>query len=196
MVKVGVSVPARQAQDALRYFDYVETFDRPIEGQAYHSNCGETRLDGRFIYVVRHLDCLTDIAINSGMVVWENPNGWSFEQVSNALRGRLFILDVAHAYKVEVGRFDIRRWLSLKPIAAHLSNVKIINGTPWDHQLLSNGSIDINEVINAVVSSGVEYITLEIFFTDAQPHQYSPIEIYQDALRFSSLLPALKGEAL
>jgi len=181
-VKVGVSASSAEVSEALRLFDYVETRDSPVQGQAYHSSCADRDVRGSYLYIVRHLDCGSPLTAGSP-VLYENVYTMSYEETVRRLGNRAFLLDIGHAFISDMksrGRFELERWLGLSPVAVHLHNVRyvpdptgtIYNAPYADHQPLNEGLIDMREALREIVRAGVKYVTVEVFFRDYTPTSY------------------------
>jgi len=182
-VKVGVSASSAEAGEALRLFDYVETYDSPIQGQAYHSRCAEGSVRGSYLYIVRHLDC-SDLSLTAdSRALYENVYSMSYEETVRRLGDRAFLLDVGHAFISDMkgrGQFELERWLGLSPVAVHIHNVRyvpdptgrIANAPYADHQPLNEGLIDMREALREIARAGIEYVTVEVFFRDYTPTAY------------------------
>ena len=181
-MKVGVSASSAEANEALRLFDYVETYDSPIQGQAYHSRCAEGSVRGNYLYIVRHLDCMNPLTADSP-VLYENVYTMSFEETVRRLGNRAFLLDIGHAFISDMkarGNFELERWLGLSPVAVHLHNVRyvpdptgtIYNAPYADHQPLNEGLIDMREALREIVRAGAKYVTVEVSFRGYTPTSY------------------------
>jgi hypothetical protein len=189
-VKIGVSASASEVGEALRLFDYVETWDVPEQGQAYHTRCDETKLQGNFLYVVKHIDCPDLNFSGTGVVLYENIYSITYEEFVKKLGSRMFLLDVGHAFISDMkskGAFEIEKWLGLNPVAVHIHNVKYVpdptgryaNAPYADHQPLNEGLLNIRDVLSKIIKAGVEYITIEVFFKDYMPTKYALTQIKQ-----------------
>ena len=189
-MKVGVSASASEVGEALRLFDYVETWDAPVQGQAYHARCVETRLQGNFLYVVKHIDCPDLNFSGIGLVLYENIYLITYEEFVKKLGSRMFLLDVGHAFISDMkakGAFEVEKWLGLNPVAVHIHNVKYVpdptgryaNAPYADHQPLNDGLLNMKEVLSKAIKAGVEYVTVEVFFKDYTPTKYPLTQIKQ-----------------
>lgn len=189
-MKIGVSASASEVGEALRLFDYVETWDAPVQGQAYHTRCDETKLQGNFLYVVKHIDCPDLNFSGTGVVLYENIYSITYEEFVKKLGSRMFLLDVGHAFISDMkskGAFEIEKWLGLNPVAVHIHNVKYVpdptgryaNAPYADHQPLNEGLLNIRDVLSKIIKAGVEYITIEVFFKDYAPTKYALTQIKQ-----------------
>jgi len=183
-MKIGVTTSLSESTEALKLFDYVETYDIPLYSQAYHSKCYEDNIKGNYLYIVKHIDCKDLSLIADSLVLYENVYSLSYEEIVKRLGSRKFLLDVGHAFISDMkskGVFELEKWLSLNPIAIHLHNVKyvpdptgnIYNAPYADHQPLNDGLINMKEVLDKIRKAGIEYVTIEVFFKDYMPTSYT-----------------------
>lgn len=193
-MKVGTSCSDAEVDGARDHFDYVEVWNRPVAGEAFHYRPQDAlavliHAELYSPYVVIHTDDAVRIGFDvvcalPANVFVENVPGDQPDEVARVLEatGKTFLFDVGHAYtsakRIDSKTpFDYSRWWALGPKAMHFHDCRDLPN-PWgrkdaaDHQILSEGVLPLVDFMRDAKRVGVEYVTLECFMYGWLPFSY------------------------